>query len=172
MLKTKKPARPVVSREAYTLNQIEKVFPGGEWVDEQDSAPGGSMPVLPKRGVEVGEVAVPVTSPNLTIIGGSNDALRHLLQERAPEKVIVGTTMTGRGGEREAAELARELGIEVETRVPDVDLFGGKAASVNVELVLSTEIDSPLVLVGNGQRVKEAKSWLKRAQWPREVIQL
>lgn len=162
--------RPQVDRETYTLQTIEQVFPGGEWVDNPQE---GEAEVVEAPGCEPGtlEGSSP-SSLSLTVIGGANDALRKLLIERAPERVICGTTLTGRGGEREAAKMAEKLGIEVEMIGPDVELFGAKAAEVNVLHVMVQDFDSPLVIVGNGTRAKQAKAKMASARFTREVIEL
>ena len=146
------------------------MFPGGEWVDEPHEKEAEVVEVAGRDPVGRGFESLP--SLSLTVIGGANDALRVLLTERAPARVILGTTFNGRGGEAAAAKLAEELGIEVETIRPDADLFGAKAADVNVEQVLGADFASPLVLVGKGVRVKQARGWLARARWPREVVEL
>lgn len=184
--------RPLQPPEAYTRQAISSAFPGGEWVEEPDGAgraglPQGATPGLPpaREGAaeeSAGEMISPGDKPDsrvppcpsITIIGDTKDldALMELLEEHAPDEVILGRLPSGRGAESKIAAHLRELGttvIEVETTE---DVFGAKASDVNVEAVLTHDIHSPLLILGNGTRAKAARSWLGRANWPREVITL
>lgn len=164
--------RQVLSREEYTLRQLERAFSSGEWLDNPASSAETSLPT--SRDSEVaqgngGEEAVPGDSrdkrrPSLTIIGGTKydeDALAYFLSQNPDTEIVTGA---GRGVESSLEGVTR---IELSP-----DLFGKSARKVNVEAVLSHDPTSPLLLVGDGERVKQARAWLKRANWPREVVEL
>jgi hypothetical protein len=163
MLKRIQHPRPKVSREAYTLQSISRAWPDGTWVEElaPEVEGGPSQPDLQ---------SVSSAPPSITIIGGETydtAALNlFLFDEVAPDAlVIVGA---GRGVEADVYENSDD---EVVLRIEaDADLFGKKAMSVNVEQTISYDLTSTLVIVGNGTRAKQAKSWVKRAKWPREVV--
>jgi hypothetical protein len=160
MLKKIQPHRPKVSREVYTLQSISRAWPDGAWVEElaelEDDAP--SPAVLEPAG------EVPV--PSITIIGGDTFDLEAVMAAiPLDHRIIVGA---GRGLESTLAKLG---GDEVFVVQPDPDRFK-KPMDVNVEQTLTEDISSTLVIVGNGTRAKQAKSWVKRAEWPREVVLL
>jgi hypothetical protein len=119
---------------------------------------------LGEEGVEPAGLGSP--PPSLTIIGGTKydeDELNEYLDGLHEETgLIVGD---GRGAEVKAVDIwgsARIVQV-------DPDVYGKNARKVNVEQVLSYDPSSPLLLVGSGERVKQAEAWLKRANWPREV---
>jgi hypothetical protein len=158
MLKT---PRPVVSREEYVLGTMKRAFPSGHWVEEQMD--GGRMEEVeppPDR---------PVSPPTLTIIGGTKydeEALSVYLDELPPDTVLrVGA---GRGVEMDVIDGR----FTVIVSVPHQHLDKPAARKVNVEQVLGADISSPLLLVGTGERVKQAEAWLKRAKWDREVTRI
>jgi hypothetical protein len=118
------------------------------------------------RGEPKNAGANPAPAPSISIIGGTKydeDALANHI-EGLPQGtwIVVGD---GRGAEKRATELA-QLNVHLPPR-PDV--YGKSARKVNVEQVLSWDPTSPVLLVGNGERVKQAEAWLKRANWGREV---
>jgi hypothetical protein len=158
--------RPLVNREVYTLQTTEQVFPGGEWVEEapRETAPAPIAPV---------EEGVAPPSSNLTIIGDTKKHLEDVLEyvyHHTPDRVIVGRLPSGRGAESTVAAYLLAHEVEVVYVDHDPDLYG--KSDVNVEQVMSYDLTSPVLLVGNGTRVKTAKSWLARAEWDREVITL
>lgn len=179
--------RPLQSREAYTQRNLERAFPTGEWAEESPQAtesagsPTGSSSGRPERqphttGDSPGVESRPADTPStLTIVGNGKD-LEPVYDEigrRRPDRVILGRTSSGRGAESEIAKMLEACGwqgevVEVET---DPDVFG-KASGVNVEQVMSYDLTSPVLLVGTGSRVKQARSWLGRARWGREVVTL
>jgi hypothetical protein len=180
---------PILSREVYVQRQVERAWPSGEWMDNELDRLGtpGQGAALPGEGIQADDGhldrsagSIPAPSPpsitsaervtqSVTIIGGTKydeDAFRQYL-DNLPEVtgLIVGE---GRGGESKAVEIwgsARFVPL-------DKDRYGKLARKVNVEQVLSYDVSSPVVLVGNGERVKQARDWLKRANWDREVIEL
>jgi hypothetical protein len=171
---------------------LETTFPSGEWVVEvvadppprrdgqpsperesvagvEDSPSRSSARGRPNAG-EQGEGVEDVIAPgpSLTIIGGTKydeDALDENLSwyDGSCEWLIVGD---GRGAEKHAIASWMRRVIHVH---PRHDVYGKSARKVNVEAVLSYDPSSPLLLVGSGERVKQAEAWLKRANWPREV---
>jgi hypothetical protein len=157
--------KPVVPREQYTLTAVRRAFPSGEWVQDRGEI------VPPSLGLagESSEITEPPSAQAvLTIIGGTKydeDALAVFAREHKTTCFIVGG---GRGAE---SVLAKEA-WDVEVIAPDPDRYGKSARKVNVEQVLCVDLDSPLLLVGSGERVKQAKDWLKRTRSKREVIEL
>jgi hypothetical protein len=108
-------------------------------------------------------------SSSLTIIGGTKydeDGLEHHLLHSDATHLIVGA---GRGAEAYAIQWWADLNGDVSYVSLEPDVYGKSARKVNVEQVLSYDPSSPLLLVGSGERVKQAEAWLKRANWPREV---
>lgn len=165
----KKHFRPVVPREEYICRSIESAWPTGEWVEEDRSVgPGQTGSGLSAEGVPCpGDEDA--HTPSLTIIGGTKydeDALKEHLRNLPPHTTVI--TGVGRGAEAFTAQVETNCFV-VEKRE---DLYGKKATSLNVEQVLSLDPTSPLLLVGTGERVKQAKSWLARAKWGREVIEI
>ena len=164
---------PTVSREEYTMRALEKAFPTGEWVQEVREAPAVSR----ANGEGTMGDGRHDSPASLTIIGGTKydeDNLEGFLSNLPEEtQVIVGA---GRGSETWAAEWWREVQFEPHNSVtkiaPDPDRYGKSARKVNVEQVLSHDLSSPVLLVGTGERVKQAKEWLKRTLSKREVIEL
>ena len=146
--------RQPVSREEYTLSSLERTFPTGHWVQQ---AADSTAPENYEQPLYV------------TVIGGQKYD-KKLVHRRMPisdynTKIVVGA---GRGVE---SDLPKEYQDVVVVPV-DQDRYGKNARKVNVEQVLSFAPTSPLLLVGNGERVKAARAWLKRANWGREVIEL
>ncbi len=144
--------QPTVSRSEYTVRNIERAFPSGEWVEEPA---GGPSPA--REGLD--------SPPALTVIGGTkyDEAalglfFGHFFASYDPQVEII----TGAGKGVEAS-------IEATTRIPNDPHLGRK---VNVEQVLCVDLDSPVLIVGSGERVKQAKSWLARTMSKREVIEL
>lgn len=171
MFKPTRHVRPPISREAYTLQSIEQVFPGGEWVDEPQE---GEAEVVEAPRCERGtlEGSSP-SSLSLTVIGGTK------FDEGALEAVIAAlpdgyTVISGgnRGAEKFALEAAERHGLTALRIEVNKGLFGAKANDVHVEQVLVTELESKLVIAGEGVRSKQARSWVTRASWPREVIEI
>lgn len=171
-LKIIKPIHPPASREDYTLKQIAKVFPGGDWVDAPPSAAPEPEP-QPKGVLDTPDPGS-TKSGNVTVIGDTKDTavlLAHV-EKIAPTEIILGRLPSGRGAESSLAKAFRAAGFAVREVNADVERFGPKATEVHVEQVLSTDIDSPLIIVGGGVRSKQAASWVNRAKWPREVTRL
>lgn len=143
------------SRERYTLDSLASVFKGGAWVDDRPISE-----IDPEEKV--------TSSAYITVVGGTKyektTISRYIAQAEAT--VVVGA---GRGVE---SDIAKDPGSDVIVLQPDVERYGKNARKVNVEQVLSFAPDSPLLLVGTGERVKQAHQWLNRARWPREVIEL
>ena len=165
------------------------VFKGGSWVDEglaqlaeplvviQDDV-GSSPTTLSQNGGEGvpdrGDGDAPPALENygqalyVTVIGGQKydpDAFCDATARFLLRPFVVGC---GRGIE---SDLAKSDGDTVVVQV-DPDLFGKNARKVNVEQVLCFAPDSPLLLVGDGTRVKQARAWLDRTKSKREVIEL
>lgn len=155
--------RPPMSREAYTQRAIERAFPTGHWVeDAQDTEED--------HAVEAEEATDAPMTTYVTLIGGTKydeAELERYVRELPPDVVLI--TGGARGAEKRAVELAEELGLEHHELPPDKERYGKRAAAVNVEQVLCRALRSPVVLVGNGERTKAARSWLARANWGREV---
>jgi hypothetical protein len=152
-VRTRKPAR---SSEQYILDSLPRVFKGGEWV----SAPEKNGSPVPAEDS--------TSSRYITVIGGQKYDERGLAEYLAyfmdPEVIVVGA---GRGVE---SDLGKK---DFATVIPvDQDRYGKSARKVNVEEVLCYQIDSPLLLVGDGERVKQARAWLKRTNSRREVVEL
>ncbi len=151
--------RPPVARDVYVAHTTERTFPGDEWVEVH---PEGEAEVVEAPGCEPGTLEG--SSPSsLSLIGDTKDlevATKFVL-ELAPETVIVGRLPSGRGTESKIAAHLEEAGINV--------TYVDSAPAVNVEAVMSYDLTSPVLLVGSGTRVKQAKSWLGRANWNREV---
>lgn len=168
ILKKPTPVRPPVSREVYTLTSMEKVFPGGEWVDESELEGPSDREAEPDEGSRLGS-----RPSSITVIGGTKfdaDSLERALRDLpAGYSVISGGN---RGAEKFALETAEKMGLTPVRVIPDQDLFGAKANDVHVEHVLITDIDSTLIIAGDGVRSKQAKAWVNRARWPREVVVL
>lgn len=171
--------RPVLSREGYALQSIESAFPSGDWVEVealQESpvapgrqvAPGSREAQAGEDGVLEGSIPKP---PILTVIGDTNELedVGAFVESAQYESVIVGRLPSGRGAESKIAAHLEQLDIDVVYIDADKEQFGKDANDVNVEQVLTHDITSPVLLLGNGARVKQAKSWLERAKWPREV---
>jgi hypothetical protein len=171
MLKIPKPVHPV-SRENYVLTQIEKTFPGGEWVDGTPQEEEAEVAEVP--GCEPGGRGFESLTPlSVTVIGGTKydaDALEAQLAELPHGWSVI--SGGNRGAEKAALEIAERLGLTPVRVDVDRELFGAKATDVHVEQVLGTELHSKLIIAGNGVRPKQAKSWLNRAKWPREVVTL
>ena len=177
MLKTRKrPVRPVVSRENYALQQIEQAFPGGEWVD---GAQEEEAEVVEVPGCDPGGSGFESHTPlSVALIGGpkynERSVQEYLAALPTDTTVYVGA---GRGVE---ADLAKAEGLSVQVEVVDLepDRFGKLARKLNVPQVLCVDISSPVVLVGAGERVKHARSWLKTVDGlrnpenRREVVEL
>ena len=155
---------------------METAFPSGEWGEELTEEDGPQGTAGRGETVEDSEYCAPLgksiepqsssVSPSLTIIGGTKydeDEL-FLFLSSCDEHYVVGA---GRGAESEIAKTYMEGEFTVVPLEPDV--YGKNARKVNVEQVLSWDPTSPLLLVGSGERVKQAEAWLKRANWPREV---
>jgi hypothetical protein len=158
--------RPTVSKEQYTLNAVQRAWPSGEWVTSVElvaSEKGESPAMQHEGGVNGGDEA----PSSLTIIGGTKydeDLLSQHVFGDSADTLIVGV---GRGAE---AFVLEKMGAEC---IPlDPDRYGKSARKVNVEQVLCADPDSPLLLVGSGERVKQAKDWLRRTRSKREVIEL
>ena len=117
-------------------------------------------------------MASPSSPPSLTIIGGTKydeDALLAFVRNIPDEtSIYVGD---GRGAEAWVCHTAPDW-ISVTKIAVDHDVYGKNARKVNVEAVLCHDPTSPLLLVGSGERVKQAEAWLKRANWGREVIRI
>jgi len=158
--------KPLRTKERYILDSLLSVFQGGHWVDD---VPVQEILEEPENGSQDVTEAY-LTSSYLTVIGGQKydkqAVAEHLAYFLEPEVIIVGG---GRGVESDL--LANEHMETIHVQV-DPDRFGKNARKVNVEQVLSFAPTSPLLLVGNGERVKQARAWLKRANWGREVIEL
>jgi len=158
--------RIVLSREEYTLRSIERAFPSGEWVEKSSLDPERGSAPMEDRGPE----GLPPLS--ITIIGGTKydeDALESYLLHSDATHLIVGA---GQGAEADAYTWWDDLNGDITKIVPNPDVYGKNARKVNVEAVLSHDPTSPLLLVGSGERVKQAEAWLKRANWGREVIRI
>lgn len=175
MLKRPRTARPLISREDYTLRQLKQVFPEGEWVDEQVREKEAEVAEAPGcdpggRGFE----SLPSPSNDLTVIGDMKDLepVYDAVGRLRPDRVILGRLPSARGAEANISKMLAACGWqgEVVHVDHDPDVFG--KADCNVEQVLSYDLTSPVLLVGNGTRVKQARSWLKRAEWGREVIEV
>jgi hypothetical protein len=97
-----------------------------------------------------------------------NDALRQVAL-KYPHAVIV--TGDGRGAEKHVAEFAELIGLEVMRANTYGDYFGKDALVCQVDTILVTT--GPIILIGSGERVKRAETWLKRCDsWrdkPRSV---
>jgi RNase H-fold protein (predicted Holliday junction resolvase) len=154
--------RPIVPDEVYALQTTEQAFPGGEWVEEPPVVIETTVAPASEAFVS-GVKALAAPSSNITICGDTKDLepLLELLEGEAPDTVVVGRLPSGRGAESKAAKALEEHGVEVHY----VD-------SPLVEAVMSYDLTSPVILLGSGGRVKEARSWLARANWGRKVIQL
>lgn len=164
--------RPVAERREYARH-LKSAFPSGYWVEDHE----GEAEVAEVPGCEPGGSGFESrTPPHLTVIGSSSttpvqrDMLESKLRDLSSDTVVV--TGGARGAEHAAVLLARQLGLEVREIRPDKSMFGSSAGKVNVEQILCDAIRSPVVLVGDGQRVKEARSWLNRASWGRDVLAL
>jgi hypothetical protein len=180
--------RPTVSKEQYTLSAVQRAWPSGEWVTEPGSrnpdregtsgspkAPGqfgDSQNRADKRLTGDSSEQERILPPSLTIIGGTKydeDALRAFIAERAPSLIEAGC---GRGAEAQAIEIGKELGSMTNWfHYPRPELYGKRARIVNVDDVLNNT-SGTVLLVGGGERVKQAKDWLKRTRSKREVIEL
>lgn len=142
--------------------QLERTFPDGQWVETDEHAPDQSLPGSP-ASTTVAE------RPALTVIGGTKfdeenlDAYLAELTFYKPDVLLV--TGSGRGVEKHVAEIAEEHGI-------DIDIIETDSKKIEVEAVMAARVDSPVLLVGDGTRVKQARSWLARANWGREVTEL
>lgn len=164
--------RPPVARDAYVAHTTERTFPGGEWVEVQ---PEGEAEVAeaPGRDPEGSgfESRTPLSTA-LTIIGSTKtpEDVAQFVLEHSPSSVILGRLPSGRGAESDIAKLLKQLDVNVHEVEHDPDLFG--KTDVNVEQVMSYDLTSPVLLVGSGTRVKQARSFLDRANWRREVIEL
>jgi hypothetical protein len=170
---------PVRTKERYILDSLVSIFKGGHWVEDsveslvspsQDETPkdgGGGVPGL-ENGSGDRIDPIPMGSRYVTVIGGQKydkDELANWFFDRygpSPDVEIV--TGAGRGVE---ASITRAQRIEL-----DPDRYGKSARKVNVEEVLCYAIDSPLLLVGNGERVKQARAWLERTKSRREVTEV
>ena len=162
--------KPLRTKERYILDSLLSVFQGGHWVDD---VPVQEILEEPENGS--GDLTgAYLTSSYLTVIGGQKydrDEFRLAVARAAqlihlPVKLVVGE---GRGIESSVAKEDPQGTVVITC---DPDRFGKNARKVNVEQVLSFAPSSPLLLVGNGERVKAARAWLKRANWGREVIEL
>lgn len=163
---------PLVPREEIVAQTLERTFPDGQWVEDAPPVDPleGEAEVVEAPGCEPGTLEG--SSPSsLSLIGSTKDsaALVNALHEHVPPNgsVILGRLPSGRGAESEAAKVAEEQGFPVIY----VDAEKG-FENVNVEAVLSYDLTSPVLLLGNGTRVKQARSWLGRAEWGREVYTL
>lgn len=154
--------RPVVAREVYTRQAIESAWPSGDWVEETPEVEAEVVEVPGRDPGGTGFESQTPLSNNLTIIGDLKDLTTALLLvgELSPDQVIVGRLPSGRGAESKISKA-----LEGDQEVVHVD-------SPLVEAVMSHDIASPVLLLGNGTRVKEARSWLGRANWNREVHEL
>lgn len=150
MLKIPKSTTPV-SRENYTLHQIKQVFPGGAWVDEPEVSELEGESKLEAHG----------NPPSIAIIGGTKYDSSALMEYLGG--LPQGTTVYVGAGRGVESDLAKADGLTVQVEVVDVNpgRFGRLARKVNVPDVLVQDISSPVVLVGAGERVKQAQSWLK-----------
>lgn len=179
MLKKTKLVRPTVSREDYLLRNIERAFPGGEWVDEPQEREGEAE-VAEVPGCEPGGRGFESLTPphSVAIIGGTKYDAKSVQDYLAglPE----GTTVyvgAGRGVESDLRN-ADDCPLPVQVVDLDPDRYGRKARDVNVPEVLIQDISSPVVLVGAGTRVTQARSWLRMvndhrdAKNRREVVEL
>lgn len=180
----------MVSREEYILRALQTAFPTAQLVDasgleqivgcgtetsingDVGPAEGGSGQSGPGRSAE-GVIPSPPSSNSLTLIGGAKydeDLLANYLLHSNSIRLITGV---GRGAESEAMPYwVQELRGDAEVIEADPDLFGKAARKVNVEQVLCADPNSPLLLVGDGERVKSARAWLRRTGSKREVIEL
>lgn len=171
--------RPIRTKERYILDSLVSVFKGGHWVEEPvetilsasgaDPSPNGGEGVsAPENGSCDRTDPNPMGTAYITVIGGlkyDGEALRTALELLPAGQVVIGA---GRGAESNF-EFLRQTAI----RIPaDPDRYGKNARKANVEEVLTFAPDSPLLLVGEGERVKQARAWLKRTNWPREVIEI
>lgn len=171
MLKRPKTVRPAVSREEYLLRNMMRAFPGGEWVDSEpeDEAPSEAHDL--ENSAEAGCDSPPLP-PSVALIGGpkyDEQSVQAYLETLPPDTIVyVGA---GRGVEADLCR-AEDLPVSVQVLQLEPERFGKKARDVNVEQVLIQDLSSPVVLVGAGTRVKQAREWLGRAEWGREVVEL
>ena len=155
------------------MRALERAFPTGEWVSES-ALPQGRADS--REGVPVLANAGTLAAPSLTIIGGTKYD-EDELEKRLHDLVCVANIPLlvagdGRGAERFALQMGVLWGIRTNPIPVDPDRYGKLARKVNVEQVLSHDLTSPVLLVGGGERVKQAKAWLERMKLPREVIEL
>lgn len=162
MVKQKK--NPPLPRDVYICKAVETVWPSGEWVGgvtERELSPVGAEGSLPSRLAGSG-------SRSVTLIGGTKydqADIYDCVRDSQAEELIVGD---GMGAEKWIAKAFDGVTVIA----PDKDRYGKLARKVNVEQVLSYAPTSPVILVGEGERVKTARSWLARANWGREVVEL
>ena len=159
MLKRPRTVRPSVSREEYLLRNMMRAFPGGEWVD---STPEEEAEVAEAPGCEPGGRGFESLTPlSVALIGGqkydAESVQAYLASLPAGTTVYVGA---GRGVESDLRK-AEDCPVQVQVVDLEPDRYGKKARDVNVAQVLIQDITSPVVLVGAGERVKQARSWLK-----------
>jgi hypothetical protein len=171
--------RPIRTKERYILDSLVSIFKGGHWVEDSvESLVSPSQGETPKNGgggvpgLENGYGDRTETAGNyLTVVGsqkyeqgGFEDELVCAIDEL--KTVVVGD---GRGAESHVVKTFFDGVVQIPV---DPDRYGKSARKVNVEEVLCYAIDSPLLLVGNGERVKQARAWLERTKSRREVTEL
>lgn len=160
--------KPKITKERYILDSLERLLPG-KWVD--DRAGRGKDPVGAHNPEQPGAVPGPATY--ITVIGGTKydqEALsRRVLFSDVRATFVIGD---GRGTEEQVYNLCESLCRDCEWVPVNHDMYGKAARKVNVDDVLNYAPDSPLLLVGTGERVKQARSWLKRTQSKREVVEI
>ena len=151
------------------MDTLSSVFRGGHWVDEDLGRSLVGQKPNAGQGPENYEQTLYLTGSYLTVIGGQkyDEPLFDNYLKALDEEIsfVVGG---GRGAETWVTKNDHNV-LKID---PDPDRYGKNARKVNVEQVLSFAPTSPLLLVGEGERVKQAKAWLKRANWGREVIEL
>lgn len=170
--------RPIIPRDEYITTSIERAWPEGEWVNDQGQN-GEAHDLAPESPSGLKKVAEDSESPHpiLTIIGGTKydeGRLESFLSNMDERLTLVAGD--GRGAEpwclKWWAVVQFEPWGQTHKISSDPDRFGKSARKVNVEQVLSYSPQSPVLLVGEGERVKQARAWLKRAKWGREVIEI
>ena len=158
--------RQPLSREEYNLSSLERAFPAGNWVDPPQDG-GGGVPA-PENGsggrTEASENYITVIGSQKYEQDGFGDELAYAIEEL--KTIVVGD---GRGAESHIVKTFFDGVVHIPV---NPDRYGKSARKVNVEEVLCYAIDSPLLLVGNGERVKQARAWLERTKSQREVVEL
>lgn len=165
-VKQKKARTRPKTREEYTLEQLAKHFPDGEWVTPQE----GEAEVVDALGRDPSGTGFESPTPlSVAVIGGTKyDAASLLGYMRELPK---GTTVyvgAGRGVESDLVKNSHELPLQFVLVDVDEERFGKHARKVNVPEVLIQDLASPIILVGSGERVKQAQSWLKMVEGQRD----